>query len=238
MINGVDPQFPAEAWHHLLLQTNLTLNSLCKCPLNPVQFACMFVHGPCNFSAKPSAPLGCRAITHEQSIGNGGTQPSLGNLGRVGHHDGPEIHLHQVQSFCVPESQTTHNADAVEFHPTVSLPAALTSAQLAASLDRIKVILEQPLPPHIHADTDSRLDAVIKRLHQIHGIKQPWCPTEPLPSPVISPRVNPKVEQINTCKPRKKQRFPAETRVCVKEKQATCLGKATSCDLQAGLYHI
>ena len=143
-------------------------------------------------------------------------------------------------SFYIPAVKRTHDTDTAEFYPCIEVPLATTSTQLGALLDRIKELLEQPPSPQLAVTTDERLDAVINRLRTMYGMPykdQPRGIGARIP-PVKPPRVDPKVTTINTSQPKKKQRFRIGTRIRVKEKGATYIGKAINYDPHGGLYRI
>jgi hypothetical protein len=78
ILNGLDDNYPADAWDYLIPQTNLTLNMLRECNVNPTHSAYFYIHGPYDFNAHPLAPLGCQAIVHEKVIRKGGKRGSWG----------------------------------------------------------------------------------------------------------------------------------------------------------------
>ena len=51
IVDGVNKEFPLDAQNSLMPQTNVTLNLLQTCPVNPSHSACSCIHGPHNFSA-------------------------------------------------------------------------------------------------------------------------------------------------------------------------------------------
>ena len=91
VINGLDPRFPNDDWDCLIPQTDLTLNMLRKCAVNPAHSAHSCIHGIFDHSRHPIVPSGCRAVAHEKSMQNGGKRLTWGNKGRVGHCIGPAL---------------------------------------------------------------------------------------------------------------------------------------------------
>ena len=248
IINGVDKEFPPDAWDLLMAQTNITLNLLRTCPVNPAHSAYSYIHGPYDFSAHPLAPLGCRAVSHVRAIKEGGTRGAWGNRGKVAYYVGPKLKAYRVWYFYDPDTRRVHDNDTAEFYPNIKLPVMPTSEHLSQLLDRIKELLEAPTMPHLHIDEDEKLDAVLRRLRHLYDkdstISKPstgGVPSKPATEPgssVALPRVDPSANRINRYEPKKKQRFPLGTRVRIKEARGSFIGKATGYDPHTGLYHV
>ena len=66
ILAGVAPYFPRSLWVLLLPQTELTLNLLRQATLDTNRSACSYFHGPFNYDATPSRPLGCDIITNKK----------------------------------------------------------------------------------------------------------------------------------------------------------------------------
>ena len=233
VINGLDKEFPEGAWDLLLPQTNMTLNMLRPCGVNEAHSAYSYIYGAYDFNAHPLAPLGCRAIVHERSIANGGRRGSWGNRGKAGYYIGPAMNSYRVWRFYIPETKGIQETDTAEFYPRIPFPTISVASQIAEHLDAIKTVLEHPIPKHTDVTEDAKLTAVVGRLRRMYGLDANVHPTET----VEPPRVNYK-ESINRYRPRKKQRFPVGTRVCVKEKRQTYIGRAVEYDSHTGLYYI
>ena len=105
IINGVDEQFPKDAWDYLIPQVNMTLNLLRPCGVNPAHLAYSYVHGPFDYDAHPIAPLGCRATVHEKSIRNGGKRGTWGNKGQLGYYIGPAMDSYRCWKFIIPKTK-------------------------------------------------------------------------------------------------------------------------------------
>jgi hypothetical protein len=267
ILNGVDRDFPEDAWDYLIPQTNMTLNMLRTCAVNPVHSAYSYIHGPFDFNAHPLAPLGCRAIVHDKATGRGGKRGTWGNRGRIGYYIGPAMKSYRTWCFYMPDTRATMESDTAQFFPKHPLPTVSVAVQIAASLDTIGQAIHHFKPPHtIVEDTaeSKRLDIVIQRLRTMYS-SQPLHDTSPArpPSPpltrstatqqqagsktpVTPPRVTEQQREyagINRYRPKKKQRHPIGTRVKIVEKktggrQDTFIGKAESYDPHTGLYHV
>jgi hypothetical protein len=63
-IAGIPPSFPIANWCHLTTQSNMTLNMLCPCWLNPCLLTHEAMDGSFLFDAMPLAPLGTEVLIH------------------------------------------------------------------------------------------------------------------------------------------------------------------------------
>ena len=245
IINGLDRDFPEGGWDLLLPQVNMTLNMLRPCGVNEAHSAYSYMYGTYDFNAHPLAPLGCRAIVHERSIGNGGKRPSWGNHGKIGYYIGPALNSYRVWRFYVPETKGIHETDTAEFFPHYPFPTMSTASQIAEQLDSIKALLEEPIPTHTDISEDTKLSSVISRLKNMYMLETPTTAKDTKPSrsspqtmeDAALPRV-PYQNSINQSRARKKQRYPIGTRVRVKEKKQTHIGTAVDYSAHTGLYYI
>jgi hypothetical protein len=251
VLNGVDKDYPKRAWDYLIPQTNMTMNMLRQCTINPAHSAYSYIYGPYDFNAHPLAPLGCRAIVHQRAVGKGGKRGTWENRGKVGYYIGPKMSSYRVWRFYMPDTGGIQESDTAEFFPKSPLPVATVGTTIAESLNRIEEVLDSSMPPHtIFPNDDSPNDA-------IHRLRE-MCKAEPTDEgeeelttttvevPATPPRVPMKTDQsaeINKYQPKKKQRFPIGTRVRIVEKQkgrktVTLIGKATEYSPYTGLYKV
>ena len=239
VLNGIDRDFPEGGWDLLLPQVNMTLNMLRPCGINPAHSAYAYMYGAFDFNAHPLAPLGCRAIVHERSIGNGGRRAGWGNKGKIGYYIGPAMDSYRVWRFYVPETNGIQETDTAEFFPRYPLPTISPASQIAEQLDAIKVVLEQPVPAHSDVTEDAKLRAVIDRLRGMYtNNNQTYSPALTHPTEHAEPPRVPYHEGINRYRPRKKQRFPLGTRIKVKEGRKTFIGTAVEYSPHTGLYYV
>ena len=63
---GTDSSFPIQAWDLLLPQAEITLNLLWEANANPKLLAYEYLFGQFNFRKTPMAPMGIKAVMHEQ----------------------------------------------------------------------------------------------------------------------------------------------------------------------------
>ena len=257
IINGIDQEYPSDGWDLLMPQVNMTLNMLRSCGVNPAHSAYSFIYGAFDFNKHPLAPLGCRAIVHQRSIANGGKRGSWGNRGKIGYYIGPAMNSYRTWRFYIPETKSIQESDTAEFFPQIPLPTVSVASQIAASLDTIERALDKPIARHTDITENQQVDKVIARLRSMYSKQTPpvsqtgsntratngEAPTaarqeKPTndPPPVTPPRVQP--TKMNQYRPKKKQRFPIGTRVRVKEKRKTYIGKATKYDPYEGLYYV
>ena len=256
IINGADERYPDDAWDYLIPQTNITLNLLRECSINPAHSAYSYIYGPYDFNAHPLAPLGCRAIVHERASGKGGKRGSWGNRGKIGYYVGPAMKSYRTWCFYVPDTKATIETDTAQFYPKIALPTVSTATQIAAAMDTIKDAITNPRPPYTDIAERSEHDRIDVIINQLRSMYQTPPPATPATLPRVSkpsvcddagpPRVPTKAEQytgINRYRPKKKQRFPIGTRVRVVEKKQggrkqTLIGKATRYDPDTGLYYV
>ena len=263
ILNGVDPNYPADAWDHLIPQTNMTLNMLRKCGVNQNHSAYSYIHGPFNFDAHPLAPLGCRAIVHQRATGRGGKRGGWDNRGKIGYYVGPEMKSYRVWKFYMPGTNSIQRTDTAQFFPQIEMPTVSIAGQIEASLDTIKNALTDPSPAYTNIGDmheRNRLDAVVKQLRtmyspdDLHTAPDSTSPTRAAngKSPKFSddtsvPRVSDTkgtdtYSGINSYRPKKKQRFPIGTRVRVVEKRKggreVFIGKAEEYDPYTGIYRV
>ena len=66
ILDGVAPDFLRNLWDLLLPQTELTLNLIRQATLDPTRSAWSYFHGPFNYDATPTGPLGCDIIAHKK----------------------------------------------------------------------------------------------------------------------------------------------------------------------------
>ena len=144
ILNGVDERFPEGAWDYLLPQTNMTLNMLRPCTVNPAHSAYSHVHGAFNYNAHPLAPLGCRAIVHERAVNQGGRRGAWGNRGCIGYYIGPVMESYRVWEFYMPDTKSTVKADTAEFFPNIPLPVTTPESQIISALNDIQMVLGEP----------------------------------------------------------------------------------------------
>ena len=250
IINGVDTGYPADAWDQLIPQTNMTLNLLRECNMNPKHSAYSFVHGPFDFNAHPLAPLGCRAIVHQKASGKGGKRGGWDNRGKVGYYIGPAMKSYRCWKFYMPETRSTMESDTASFYPKIPIPTTSIATKIAASLDTIEQHLLDPYPPHDDINSKhehDKLETVIERLRTMYG-KPPNDPSCRNHQPATAaPRVltpQPDIYQgLNKYRPKKKQRYPIGTRVRVVEKKKGGKreahdGKAEEYDPYTGIYRV
>ena len=258
ILNGLDSRFPEGAWDELIPQTNLTLNLLRTCSVNPAHSAYSYIHGAFDFSAHPLAPLGCRAIFYEHATGKGGKRGSWANRGKVGYFVGPAMNSYRVWRFYNPVTKCIQKSGSASFFPLAPMPTTTVATQIAASLDRIKTLLEKPFPKHTDLHENNEINSVIRRLRGMYNIKdapeQSACALrsttkpaseQPVEETATPPRVEAKRDEytgINRYRPKKKQRHLVGTRVRVNEKKngkrEVLLGKAEEYDPYTGLYRI
>ena len=247
ILNGIDENYPEGAWDYLIPQTNMTLNMLRPCTINDAHSAYAFINGPYDFNAHPLAPLGCRAVVHQRASGRGGKRGGWGNRGKIGYYVGPVMHSYRVWAFYMPETNAIQETDTAEFFPSIPLPTTTIETEIADSLDRIEVTLEELKPPHTEVLKSAGQNDTIRRLRDMYGNSAPRTQgASKERDPAALPRVKEAHKKlyngINRYRPKKKQRFPTGTRVRVIEKVAgkrtDFLGKATEYDPYTGLYHI
>ena len=171
ILNGVDENYPEGAWDHLITQTNLTLNILRPCRINPAHSAHSYIYGPYNFDAHPLAPLGCKAIIHERAIGKGGKRSTWGNRGKLGYYIGPELNSYRAWRFYMPDTGGIQVTDTAEFFPKHTIPSTTTTTQINDSLDTIVKMLKDPIPPQTRVITDKRIGDIIDGLRNALGVK-------------------------------------------------------------------
>ena len=93
-LNGVNGNFPPEAWDLLTPQTNMTMNVLRECDIDEAHLSHSCIHGAFDFKSHPLAPLGCKAAVHQRSTANGGARGSWENRGKLGCCIGPAMNSH------------------------------------------------------------------------------------------------------------------------------------------------
>ena len=64
---GVDNRFSGNQWDWLIPQSIITLNMLQPSRINPNLSVYMQIWGNFDFNKTPLAPIGCKAIIHDQS---------------------------------------------------------------------------------------------------------------------------------------------------------------------------
>ena len=238
VINGLDTSFPQGAWDLLIPQTNMTLNLLRTCSVNPAHSAYAYVHGPLDFNAHPLAPLGCKAIVHQRRTGNGGRRGSWDNKGKVGYYVGPAMDSYRVWKFYIPETGGIQETDTAKFLPKYNLPTTSAADEIIEAMVTIRKALRNPAPEHTSVLEAGKLSDVINNLRQLYGDSintGVMEPQQPRKDQVGSPRVN-------SYSPRAKQNYRIGTRIKVIEReggrQKSYYGTATSYDATTGMYHI
>jgi len=134
ILNCLDAHYPPDGWDLLVPQTNLTLNLLRPCHINPSHSAYSYVYGPFNFDAHPLAPLGCRANVHNCAVGHGGERRSWENRGREGYYIGPAMTGYRVWQFYMPDTNAIVESDTAEFFPRHPIPPVTMEGTIAHAL--------------------------------------------------------------------------------------------------------
>ena len=170
ILNGVDDDYPEGAWDYLIAQTNLTLNILRTCRVNPAHSAHSYLYGPYDFNAHPLAPLGCKAVIHERATGKGGKRSTWGNRGKTGYYIGPALNSYRAWRFYMPDTGGIQVTDTAEFFPQYPIPNTTTTTQISNSLDIIANMLKRPIPPHTKVIDDERIATIINGLRTALGM--------------------------------------------------------------------
>ena len=239
IINGVDKDYPRDAWDYLIPQANVTLNLLRQCGVNQAHSAYSYIHGTFDYNAHPLSPLGCKAIVHEKSIRNGGKRPSWGNKGKRGFYIGPALKSYRCWRFYMPATRATWDTDTAVFHPKYRIPIVSVASTINEALDSIKATLEEPKAPTSWLTDSPSATAAINRLRTMYGMKE-----EAVSAPRVEKTLGHETQddteplRMNEYSPRKKQKYPLGTRIKIQEKQHTYVGTATKYDPLTGMYYI
>ena len=111
--------------------------------INSNPSAYMQIWGNFDCNKTPLAPIGCKAIIHDQPE-NKGTWDSHGTLAY--YIDIAEKHYRNYKCY-VPETHATRISDIVEFFPKmVQMPKSSSEDRLSAVLEDLKEVLKHPHP--------------------------------------------------------------------------------------------
>ncbi len=145
---GTHPNFPINQWHHLLLQTEATLNIL-MLHAWPDNMAISAYHGlhrrPYDFLSHPMAPCGTLLVAHDPG------SAKWDNHGRIGFYLGPALTHYRAYHCFIADTNATRICDSVVmFYPApLVLPGASRFDQLL-QLTECLVTAAESNPPAPH----------------------------------------------------------------------------------------
>ena len=119
ILSATDPDFPLNAWDHLIPQCNLTLNHLRSPRQQPNLSAYACIHGNFDFNQTPLAIPGTKVILHETPAQRSCFAPH----GIDGFYVGPSMEHYRCYKIFVPATQDTRDCLTVEWFPrTIPYP--------------------------------------------------------------------------------------------------------------------
>ncbi len=108
-----DSNFPLQLWDQLTPQVQDTLNMMHASRINPAVLAYEALHGPYNWSRYPLAPLGCKAVVHE----NGDTQGLWASRGVDAWYLGPSQDHYRCDFYYIPKMRAYWISGSAELFP-------------------------------------------------------------------------------------------------------------------------
>jgi hypothetical protein len=143
---GTHPNFPINQWHHLLPQSEATLNIMMHAwPDNMNISAYHGIHRkPYDFLSPPMAPCGTLLVAYDPG------REKWDNRGRIGYYLGPALTHYRSYHCFIVDTNATRICDSVMFYPApLVLPGASRFDQLLQLTERLATAAEkQPPAPH------------------------------------------------------------------------------------------
>jgi hypothetical protein len=139
---GTHANFPINQWHHLLPQTEWTLNMLHAWPDNMTVSAYHGLHRqPYDFISHPMAPCGILLVAHDP------VREKWDNYRRIGFYLGPAVTHYRSYHCFITNTNATRICDSVMFYPApLVLPGASRLDQPLQLTERLVIAAESKSP--------------------------------------------------------------------------------------------
>ena len=175
------PNYKSQEWYHLIPQAVITLNLLRSSRTNPSLSAHASINRNFDFNATPLAPTGTKILVHESSS----TRPSFSTHSVYGWYIGLSLHHYRCYHCYIPSTESTRNAEMVEFFPKhFDSPRITNSAYLLEEAEDIISILSSKKAIFYHPSLSFGPHILTAYFH-VASILQRAVQTTPIPTQIL-----------------------------------------------------
>lgn len=167
MLCTTHPDFPLQAWEHLIPQAELTINLLRASNTAPEKSAWEVVHNRrYDFDRYPIAPIGTKVIAFEGPDQRGSWAPH----GVEGYYVGPALLHYRCYTVFIPATASTRVVDTLSWHP-VTIPMPTVNAN--ELLEHAITLLQSAVTAMQFPKQSINTEAINNALHVLASLTAP-----------------------------------------------------------------